>query len=117
MKKPWKAGHEGEMSMIRKASFRGAATLLAVALLTMDVSAGLAASRKTTPPPPQNTVTNIVAYGGAFGRYFVPDGSQQRLNRTVAGAAPNIIATGAGIRCEYRYVVQNGQRLRFQYCN
>ena len=103
--------------MTRKANSRSAATLLAVALLTVDVSAVSAASSKTTPPPPKNSSTGFVAYGGAFGRYFGPDGSQQRLNRTVAGAAPNIIATGAGVRCEYRYIVQNGQRLRFQYSN
>lgn len=54
--------------------------------------------------------------GGFFGEWFFSDGSQQRLSRTVAGAAPNIIATAAGVRCDYRYVVRNGQRVKYEVC-
>lgn len=54
--------------------------------------------------------------GGFFGEWFFSDGSQQRLSRTLAGAAPNIIATAAGVRCDYRYVVRNGQRVKYEVC-
>jgi hypothetical protein len=95
-----------------------AVTILAAGAFAGMTLPGLAAAKNARPvaQPPAQTVP-FVAYGGAFGRYFAPDGSQQWLGRTVAGAAPNIIATGAGVRCEYRYIVQNGQRIKFQYCN
>lgn len=54
--------------------------------------------------------------GGAFGNWYWSDGSQQRLDKTVAGAAPNIIATGNGVRCDFRYFVQNGKRVRVEVC-
>jgi hypothetical protein len=54
--------------------------------------------------------------GGAFGNWYWSDGSQQRVGKVVAGAAPNIIATGNGVRCDYRYFVQNGKRVRVQVC-
>ena len=54
--------------------------------------------------------------GGFFGDWFFSDGSQQRLSKTVAGAAPNIIATSNGVRCDYRYVVRNGQRVKYEVC-
>ncbi len=57
------------------------------------------------------------AFGGAFGSYFYSDGSQQRLSRTVAGAAPNARATAAGVRCSYQYFIQNGERVRYEICN
>ena len=56
------------------------------------------------------------AQGGFFGGWFYSDGSQQYNSRAVAGAAPNRLATGRGVRCEYRYVVRNGQRIRYRYC-
>jgi hypothetical protein len=95
-----------------------AVTILAAGAVAGMTLPGLAASKKAKPvaqPPSQSAP--FIGFGGAFGRYFAPDGSQQRLNRTVAGAAPNILATGAGVRCEYRYVVQNGQRIKYEYCN
>ena len=56
--------------------------------------------------------------GGAFGNFFYSDGSQARNSRTIAGAAPNSIATfQGGVRCEYRYIYQNGKKVRYEYCN
>lgn len=60
--------------------------------------------------------TTAHAQGGFFGSWFYQDGSQAFNSRAVAGAAPNALATGRGVRCEYRYVVRNGQRIRYQYC-
>ncbi len=54
--------------------------------------------------------------GGFFGNWYFNDGSQQRVSRTVAGAAPNIIATSRGVRCDYRYVVRNGKRIKYEVC-
>ncbi|GIL00653.1 MAG: hypothetical protein BroJett030_05520 [Alphaproteobacteria bacterium] len=54
--------------------------------------------------------------GGFFGNWFPADGSQSFNSRAVAGAAPNSLATGRGVRCEYRYVVRNGVRERYEFC-
>lgn len=57
------------------------------------------------------------AFGGYFGRYFLPDGSQERNSRVIAGAAPNNHATYlGGIRCEYRYIGSGPGRKRYQIC-
>ena len=57
-------------------------------------------------------------FGGAFGGYYLPDGSQQRQSRVIAGASPNVQATYlGGVRCEYRYAYINGHKQRYQYCN
>lgn len=57
-------------------------------------------------------------FGGAYGGYFYNDGSQARNSRTIAGAAPNSLATfQGGVRCEYRYTYRNGQKQRYEYCN
>jgi hypothetical protein len=56
------------------------------------------------------------AAGGFFGTWFYKDGSQAYNARAVAGAAPNALATARGARCEYRYIVQNGQRVRYEIC-
>ena len=56
------------------------------------------------------------AQGGFFGSWFYRDGSQEFNARAVAGAAPNVLANAGGVRCEYRYIVQNGQRIRYQFC-
>jgi hypothetical protein len=60
--------------------------------------------------------TPAAAQGGFFGKWFYQDGSQAYNARAVAGAAPNPLATAAGVRCEYRYVNQNGQRVRYEIC-
>ena len=60
--------------------------------------------------------TMAQAQGGFFGSWWYSDGSQAFNSRAVAGAAPNALATASGVRCEYRYVVQNGQRVRYQVC-
>ena len=56
-------------------------------------------------------------YGGFYGHYYVPDGTQERLSRTIPGAAPTAWATSNGVRCSYMFVVRNGVRERHYICD
>lgn len=56
-------------------------------------------------------------YGGFYGRYFVPDGTQERMSRHIPGAAPTAWATADGVRCSYMFVVRNGVRERYYICD
>ncbi len=103
--------------MKSKASAAISATFVATVALCITTAPALAASKKAVVAPPPNQAAPFIGFGGSFGRYFPSDGSQKWLGRTVAGAAPNIRATAAGVRCEYRYIVQNGQRIKFEYCD
>lgn len=105
--------------MFMKSRLSAAIAVTFGAAIISGITAGpaLAASKKAAAATPTNQAAPFIGFGGAFGRYFPSDGSQQWLGRTVAGAAPNIRATAAGIRCEYRYIVQNGQRIKYEYCN
>jgi hypothetical protein len=105
------------MLMKTKLSAAIAATSIAAIISGVIAAPALAASKKAVVAPPPNQAAPFIGFGGAFGRYFPSDGSQQWLGRTVAGAAPNILATAAGVRCEYRYIVQNGQRIKYEYCD
>jgi hypothetical protein len=96
------------------ANFKIAA--IAAGLVAVGAMPGMAASKKRVPPAPYAHSAPF-ATGGAYGSWFFSDGSQERLGRTVAGAAPNILATGAGVRCQFRYVVRNGQRIKYEYCD
>ncbi len=87
---------------------------LASVMIAAAPNPGIAASKKKQVQQPVQTVP--VISGRPYGNWFFSDGSQQWLGRTVAGAAPNIIATGAGVRCEFRYAVSNGQRVKYEYC-
>jgi hypothetical protein len=92
-------------------------TTIAAGMIAAATLPGLAASKKK---PVHNTAPAVQiappTSGGAYGKWFFSDGSQKWLGRTVAGAAPNILATGAGVRCSYVYRVQNGQRVRYEVC-
>jgi hypothetical protein len=88
---------------------------LAAGLVFAATAPGDAASKKRVrQAAPQGQET--VYIGRAYGNWFFSDGSQERLGRTVAGAAPNILATGDGVRCEFRYMIRNGQRLKYEFC-
>jgi len=95
------------------ASFTIAA--LAASIVAVGTMPGMAASKKRVQAAPY-AHSAPYATGGTYGRWFFYDGSQERLGRTVAGAAPNILATGAGVRCEFRYMMRNGQRIKYEYC-
>jgi hypothetical protein len=88
---------------------------LAAGLSCAATLPGHAASKKPVKQAAPQSQAPIYI-GRAYGNWFFSDGSQQRLGRTVAGAAPNIIATGDGVRCEFRYISRNGQRLKYEYC-
>ena len=99
-------------------------TAIAAGVIAAATLPGLAASKKKPAKYPAPAVqTAPPVSGGAYGKWFFSDGSQQWLGRTVAGAAPNIIATGAGVRCSFVLpgakrpareirVLRIGQRLR-----
>jgi hypothetical protein len=94
-----------------------ASTIMALAagLVLAATAPSDAASRKRVgQAAPQGQETIFI--GRAYGNWFFSDGSQQRLGRTVAGAAPNILATGDGVRCEFRYMMRNGQRFKYEFC-
>ena len=100
-------------------SLRASLTTAAIAagVIAATTLPGVAAPKKKPAKYPAPAVqTAPRASGGAYGKWFFSDGSQQWLGRTVAGAAPNIIATGAGVRCSFAYRVQNGQRVKYEIC-
>lgn len=52
-----------------------------------------------------------------FGNYYYSDGSQERLSRVIAGAAPNMDATyNGGVRCHFRFIVRPEGKQRIQVC-
>ncbi|MGI9402820.1 MAG: hypothetical protein ACR2O0_16300 [Rhizobiaceae bacterium] len=85
-------------------------------LSKLAIPASLLAALALAAGPASAQVRNV--FGGAFGNYYYSDGSQPRNSRTIAGAAPNSLATfQGGVRCEYRYSYINGRKQRFEYCN
>jgi len=84
-------------------------------LARIAIPASLAAAVMLAASP--SFAQNQRVFGGAFGNFYYSDGSQARNSRTIAGAAPNSLATfQGGVRCEYRYGYVNGQKQRYEYC-